>query len=183
MGRAPAGRGSTTAAGKPDLSPPDLHPEADPAVGWRYWQLSQADGLLHSVTHRTVAWRPGRVQRAVCLIGGHEAPGSGCACGIHAAPSLAALREDSLCLRPTEPLVVGEVALWGTVVADEHGLRAQFAAPRRLSLVVGPGDAEEEVAASLERLGAYRVEVGTVAPSEAVGDVAAAILAYQAMSR
>lgn len=145
--------------------------------------MQPATGLLHSVTHRTVAWRPGRVQRAVCLIGGHEAPAAGCACGIHAAPSLDALRQDSLCLRPSEQLVVGEVSLWGVVVADDHGLRAQYAAPRRLSLVVNPGDGEEVVSASLARLRAYGVEVATAAPADALGDVAAAILAYQAMSR
>lgn len=123
------------------------------------------------------------MQRAVCLAGGHEAPAPGCACGIHAAASLERLRDESLCLRPTEPLVVGEVSLWGAVVVDDHGLRAQYAVPRRLSLVVGGPDDEAEVAAALDRLGAYRVPVGAVAPEEAVGDVAAAILAHQAMSR
>ena len=122
------------------------------------------------------------MQRAVCLAGGHEAPAPGCACGIHAAASLERLRDESLCLRPTEALVVGEVSLWGAVVVDDHGLRAQYAVPRRLSLVVGAGD-EAAVAAALAQLGAYRVPVGAVAPEEAVGDVAAAILAHQAMSR
>lgn len=145
--------------------------------------MQPATGLLHSVTHRSVAWRPGRVQRAVCMIGGHEAPSPGCACGIHAAPTLDELREESLCLRPTEPLVVGQASLWGTVVADDHGLRAQYAAPRRLSLVVGPGDGDEAVSTALVQLGAYGVEVDTVALGDAVGEVAAAILTFQAMSR
>lgn len=182
MGRAPARRGSPT-AGNPELTPPDLRPQADPAVGWRYWQVQRATGLLHSVTHRSVAWRPGREQRAVCLVGGHDAPAAGCACGIHAAPSLEALREDSLCLRPTDPLVLGQVSLWGTVVADPSGLRAQYARPRRLSLVAGPGECDEAVATTLGQLAAYGVPVDTVPPDEALGEVAAAILAYQAMSR
>ena len=181
MGRAAAGGGSP-AAGPPELTTLEQHSPTDPATGWRYWQLQRATGLLHSVTHRSVVWRPGKVQRAVCMIGGHDAPAVGCACGIHAAPGLATLRDESLCLRPTEPLVVGEVALWGAVVADDHGLRAQYAAPRRLALVVGPVDAERAVAESLEQLRAYGVPVDTMAPAEAMGDVAAAILSYQAMS-
>ena len=118
----------------------------------------------------------------MCIIGGgHDAPAPGCACGIHAAPSLDALRAEGLCLKAAEPLVVGRVALWGTVVHDDHGLRAEWAYPTRLSLVVPPpGPADE---ASQAHLAAYGVPVDTVAPEEAVGEVAAAILTFQAMSR
>jgi hypothetical protein len=181
VGRA-ATEAGPRAAGTPDLTTLEQHSPTDPATGWRYWQLQRVSGELHSVTHRSVAWRPGKVQRAVCMIGGHDAPATGCACGIHAAPDLETLREESLCLRPTEPLVVGEVALWGAVVADEHGLRAQYAAPRRLALVVGPAEPEGAVAGFLAQLRAYGVPVETMAPAEAMGDVAAAILTYQAMS-
>lgn len=181
MGRA-AAAGRPRAAGTPELTTLEQRSPTDPATGWRYWQVRRATGLLHSVTHRSVAWRPGRAQRAVCMIGGHDAPAAGCACGIHAAPDLETLREESLCLRPTEPLVVGEVALWGAVVADEHGLRAEYAAPRRLALVVGPSGPEHAAAESLEQLRAYGVPVDAMAPADALGDVAAAILAHQAMS-
>ena len=181
MGRA-AAAGRPRAAGTPELTTLEQRSPTDPATGWRYWQVRRATGLLHSVTHRSVVWRPGRAQRAVCMIGGHDAPASGCACGIHAAPDLETLREESLCLRPTEALVVGEVALWGQVIDDEHGRRAEYAAPRHLALVVGPADAEDVVAEALDQLRAYGVPVGTMAPAEAMGDVAAAILTYQAMS-
>lgn len=169
------------ATGKPDLTTVEVRPEADPVAGWRYWQLQPVTGLLRSVTHRQVTWRPREPQRAVCLIGGHGAPAPGCACGIHAAPSLARLREEGLCLKPTEPLVMGEVALWGAVVTDEHGLRAEHAYPRRLSVVVPPSAVGDP--ASVAQLQHYGVPVGTVAPEEAVGEVAAAILTFQAMSR
>lgn len=149
-------------------------------AGWRYWQLQPSTGLLRSVTHRQVAWHPGQPMRAVCLSGGHDAPAPGCACGIHAAPTLAALRDESLCMRPAEALVAGEVALWGTVVADDHGLRAEYGYPRRLFLVTPAGGTAD--ADALGRLGAYGVAVGTMDAGEAVGDVAAAILAFQAMS-
>ena len=169
------------ASGQPDLTPIEQRPEADPVSGWRYWQLHPSTGLLRSVTHRMVAWHPHRPQHAVCLIGGHDAPAPGCACGIHAAPTLAALREEGLCLKPAEALVVGEVALWGAVVADEHGLRAEYAYPRALSLVVPPAAPPDTV--SQGALEAYGVAVDTVAPEDAVGEVAAAILTFQAMSR
>lgn len=169
------------AAGKPDLTSVEERPEADPVAGWRYWQLQPSTGMLRSVTHRIVKWEPGQALQAVCLIGGHAAPAAGCACGIHAAPSLALLRQEGLCLKPSEPLVVGEVSLWGRVVTDDHGIRAEHAYPRRLSLV-RPSDGGDD-SASIGHLAGYGVAVDTVAPEEALGEVAAAILTFQAMSR
>lgn len=119
--------------------------------------------------------------RAVCLIDGHDAPAPGCACGIHARPSLAELREEGLCLVPGEALVAGQVALWGTVVEDDHGLRAELAAPARLGLVTPAGQEPDQ--AARDHLAAYGVPVDILSPAEALGEVAAAILAHQAMSR
>lgn len=149
-------------------------------VGWRYWQL-RPNGLLRSVTHRLIDWRPGEPLHAVCLIGGHTAPAPGCACGIHAAPSLAVLRGQGLCMAPGEPLVVGEVALWGDVVTDDHGLRAEYGYPRRLSLVAPPEAPPDP--GSLIALSRYCSHADTVSPADAVGDIAAQILTFQAMSR
>ena len=174
------GRGAAE-AGKPDLTAAEHRPESDPVTGWRYWQLRPVTGLLHSVTHRLVDWKPGTAQHAVCLIGGHAAPAAGCACGIHAAPSLDALRQEGLCMKPAEPLVMGTVAMWGTVVTDDHGLRAEYARPTQLSLVVPPDMGDDP--SSQQQLAAYGVPVAVVAPEEAVGEIAAAILTFQAMSR
>lgn len=174
------GRG-TAEAGTPDLTTVEQRTESDPVTGWRYWQLRPLTGLLHSVTHRLVAWKPGEPQHAVCQIGGHAAPAAGCACGIHAAPSLEALRQEGLCMKPAEPLVMGTVALWGAVITDDHGLRAQHARPTELSLVVAPGTGDDP--SSRQQLAAYGVPVAVVAPEEAVGEIAAAILTFQAMSR
>ena len=157
------------------------HPPGEPALGWRYWQFAPGTGVLRSVTHRRVEWPPGRPLRAVCLIGGHEAPAPGCACGIHAHPDLATLREEGLCLAPGQALIAGRVRMWGTVVEDGHGLRAEHAYPDALFLV-SAGDDPATVAV-LARLEAFGVPVATLAPEEALGDVAAAILRHQAMSR
>ncbi|HEX2699445.1 MAG TPA: hypothetical protein VHM89_04475 [Acidimicrobiales bacterium] len=167
------------ARGTGHLTTTDRRPASDPATGWRYWQL-RPDGLLRSVTHRRVTWAPGRALVARCLIGGHDAPAPGCACGIHAEPSLDALRRQGLCMAPAEPLVVGQVSLWGDVVTDGHGLRAGLAYPASLALV---WTAREPDPDALAALAAYCGSVSTMAPGDALGDVAAAVLDFQAMSR
>ena len=83
-------------------------------------------------------------------------------------------------MAPAEPLVVGQVSLWGVVVTDDHGLRASLAYPCSLALVAAEGHPDAD---SLTALARYCAVAGTMAPAEAVGDVAASILAFQAMSR
>lgn len=165
--------------GNTDLTTTEQHAATDPVVGWWYWQL-RPNGLLRSVTHRRIDWHPGQPLRATCLIGGHDAPAPGCACGIHAEPSLDALREQGLCMAPDEPLVVGQVALWGAVVTDDHGLRAELAYPHRLSLVTSDAAADSTSLAALSR---YCGPADATPPADALGDVAAAILTFQSMSR
>ncbi len=152
----------------------------DPLVGWRYWLL-QPTLHLGSVSHRRIEWQPGEPLRAVCLTGGHAAPSLGCACGIHASADRAALLGHGLCLAPGVPMVLGRVGLWGAVVRDEHGWRGELAYPVELSLVVGT-EVPGATSALLARLGDYGVPVDTVTAAEAVGEVSAAILAFQAMS-
>jgi len=132
------------------------------------------------VTHRQVVWRPDEPQVARCLIGGHRAPAPGCACGIHAEPSLETLRQQGLCMAPAEPLVMGQVALWGDVVTDDHGLRAGLGYPSALSLVTADARPDPVAVAALST---YCGDVGTATPGEALGEIAASILAFQAMSR
>ena len=167
--------------GPPQLSPVADVPAGRPVLGWRYWQVQAGAGVMRSVTHKRIQWRPGTPQRAVCLIGGHAAPAAGCACGVHATPDLDRLRSECLCLAPTDPLVVGEVALWGTVVDDDHGLRGEFAYPHRLRLVVPAGAAADPGA--LRCLASFGVPADTVGLEEAVGEAAAAVMAFQLMSR
>ena len=172
----PPGRGSPQ-----QLTSVEHRAPEDPVLGWRYWQLKPAGAALRSVTHRRIEWRPQAALRAVCLIGGHDAPAPGCACGVHAAPELAELRAGGLCVASGEPLVVGQVRLWGAVVTDAHGLRGELAYPARLWLVTPAGDPAGP--ATLERLGAFGVPVDAMAPEDAVGEITAAILHHQAISR
>ncbi len=136
--------------------------------------------MLRSLTHKGVNWRPGRSLRAVCPGSGHAAPDEGCGCGIYGSETLDALRAHPLCLAPGA-LVVGRVALWGKVVADAHGYRGEYAYPLELSLV-GESVDEGSRPRVLEGLAAYGVAVDTTSLEQAVGDVSATILAFQAMS-
>ncbi len=115
------------------------------------------------------------------MTGGHRAPAEDCGCGIHAAPDLGSLRAHGLCISPGG-LVVGEVNLWGVVVSgDDGGHRGEYAAPRTLSLVEETVS-DESRPLVLDTLAAYEVEVSTTRLHAAVGELAAAVLANQAMS-
>jgi hypothetical protein len=157
----------------------ELRDRAGAVTGWRYWQLSPT-GLLSSVTQRRIDWHPGGALRAGCLGGGHRAPDVGCDCGIYGSRDLETLRQHGLCLAP-EALVVGTVELWGKVIAEEFGHRAEYAYPSRL-LLVPELVLDEEVPAALESLGAYGVPTGTIPLDEAVAGISATTLAFQAMA-
>lgn len=152
----------------------------DPLIAWRYWQLTPRR-LLRSLSLRRFTWSPRRALRASCVAGGHPPPAVDCRCGLYGAPDLAQLRARDLCAS-ADPLVVGEVALWGVIVDDHEGYRGEYAYPGSLWLVeetVAAHERDEVVAA----LGAYGVAVGTAALATAVSDVSAALIANQAMSR
>ncbi len=150
----------------------------DAVVGWRYWQVRA--GRLRSVTQRHIEWKPGQVLSARCDGAGHRAPDSGCECGIYGSRDLENLREHGLCL-PAGAVAVGRVALWGRVVDDASGWRAEFGWPLALA-VVPELAAGSELDATIAALGDYGVPVDTMALADAVAGVSAAILVNQAMA-
>ncbi len=154
---------------------------ADPVVGWRYWQLSPDGARLRSVSQRRFEWAPDRPLRAACVAGGHGAPDAECNCGIYGARDIVTLREHGLCLTP-DVLVVGQVSLWGRIIVHEHAYRAEYAHPKTLSLVRETVD-EAPLRRIHERLAAYGVPVDTTTLEGTVGEISAATLAFQAMSR
>ena len=79
-----------------------------------------------AVSRKHVEWIPGVVVHAGCVPGGHPAPEPSCNCGISGAHDLNTLRNWGLCVAPG-PLVVGEVELWGRLVPDLYGWRAEYA--------------------------------------------------------
>jgi hypothetical protein len=147
---------------------------------WRYWQMSPRR-RLRSVAQRHVEWLPARTMNAVCLGGGHPAPDPGCWCGFSGARDLATLKEHGLCVQPG-PVVVGEVFLWGRVLDEPYGYRAQHARPAALALVEGTAGGPAEQAAVLAVLQAYEVDVTVVPLDYALAGTTAAMLSFQLMS-
>ena len=106
----------------------------EPLIAWRAWALTgRRDGthlLLRPVAGRSRPWRPREVAEATCKGGRfHRSPDLACTCGLHGTDALDMLR------RARCPAVVGRVAMWGRVVEHEHGFRAEFAYPQRLTLI------------------------------------------------
>ena len=162
------------------MSNPSARPAGDAQVAWRYWCLQSAPYRLHAISQPRVVWLPRTPLRAICLADSHPAPDPGCACGVYGSRDLASLQSHALCLRPG-PLVVGEVGLWGPIVADGDGFRAAWGYPRRMWLV-DDTVAEPRRAAALAELADYGVAVGTIPMAEAVGQASATIMEFLAMS-
>ncbi len=109
----------------------------EPLLGWRLWHVR--DGRLLSWV-KPDQWPGGARFEARCrrLRGCGEAPRAGHSCGIYAA------RTRELALQLLEelpsiagPVAVGRVSLWGRVIENVDGWRAQYAYPYDLELVAG----------------------------------------------
>lgn len=155
-------------------------PSDAPVRAWRYWQVSPRR-RLRSVAQRHVEWPPGRQLNAVCVGGGHPAPDPGCWCGVSGARDLDALRQHGLCVLPG-PLIVGEVDLWGRILEESYGYRAEHARPATIGLVAETVEDEDEREHLLTALAEYGVPVTTVPLDEAVAGTTATMLAFQIMS-
>lgn len=151
-----------------------------PVRAWRYWQVSPRR-WLRSVAQKHVEWPPDRPLHAVCLGGGHPAPAAPCSCGISGAYDLATLQHHGLCVAPGG-LVVGEVDLWGRIVAEPYGYRGEYGRPASIGLVRETVEDDSDRQRVVAALGAYGVPVSTVGLDEAVAGVTAATLAFQVMS-
>lgn len=109
--------------------------------GWRAWYLGRDDTLRSVLARlRNVRWRPGEPVSADCDEEyeheheyEHAAPGIDCNCGLHAGRSAEQALRFGAFDDPLERIVVGEVALWGTIVEHDRGWRAQKAYPLTLS--------------------------------------------------
>ena len=141
---------------------------ADAILGWRLWSLVPQgyDWRLRSVVVSNV-WRPGAELVATCNQDphrvAHHSPHLQCTCGIYATDDPESVRE--YVGMGLFPRVLGQVALWGTVVECEHGWRAQRAYPSRLYVPVcsqrwPPSSASEQLARSLAM--AYGVPVDLI---------------------
>ena len=142
-------------------------------VGWRVWNVVQADGELRlsSLVYHQI-WPPGRKVGACCRrtlaalpwsrLPLHEAPGYDCCCGIYAvgSPELAAryLRTEVDNAPRAVQRVFGAVSLWGRVVESDRGWRAAYGYPHR---IVVPSRRLDRLAGAA--LWPYRLTPGVVA--------------------
>ena len=97
------------------------------------------------------------------------------------ARNLDALRDHGLCVL-VGPLIVGQVDLWGRVLEESYGWRAQFARPAAIGLVA---ETVEDVALRrllTDDLAAYGVPVTLVPLDEAVAGTTKTMLEFQVMS-
>jgi hypothetical protein len=129
-------------------SAPDVAGTVD---AWRVWRVvARGERYLLGSMIKPTIWPPLEPLRAECLCPRpplawlrrqprHPAPAEACECGIYAAdldqigPYLNGSSTDFAVAR-----VLGRVALWGTVVECERGLRATYAYPQRIFV---PADA------------------------------------------
>ena len=129
-----------------------------PILGWRAWKVVEENGepLLSSVVFPRF-WRPGEETRAECQPGTHTAPQRHCVCGLyagataqHAEPYLDGYNH----LIGTSPVVLGRVAVWGTVIECSDGWRASHAYPHDLFVPVrGVSRKPDELGLALARYG------------------------------
>ena len=131
---------------------------AEPILAWRLWHVVSRRGEPHLASWtRSAVWQPAERMEARCrlslggLLGCSEAPRRGHSCGIYG------LRTRELAERllseigrigagsGRRPVALGRVSLWGRVVENVSGFRAQFAYPYDLVLLGG----DERLAAEL----------------------------------
>jgi hypothetical protein len=160
----------------------------EPFVAWRVWKVVRSDSAytLGSVIQPTL-WRAGEPFAAECrrgrhrltrLIGKdwHQAPEEDCVCGIYAGrlEGLGTYLAEAVCRGVAR--VLGQVALWGTVVECERGFRASRAYPVRIYVPADTGATGsvdwEDVSFDLARYG-VPVELLASSASEAPDVLAA----------
>lgn len=144
-----------------------------PEIGWRVWR-PWIDGTITGPCElKGNGWRPQREAVASCNYDKtHTQPQQSCSCGLHAAKTLELLEANFLLQIMAGYGVVGEVALWGTVIEGEWGYRAEFAYPASFyvpdELLVNSGletpgyISHSAIATSLREFGVPVVRVPTI---------------------
>lgn len=118
-----------------------LHPKPEPLedagistgeiIGYRAWRVHENTGLLQSMAVDTV-WAPGEPME------GDPDSYSGNSCGVHAFKSASQVFTEYLArLWTTDPIAVGTVALWGSVIEHEFGYRAEFGRVNSIDNIYG----------------------------------------------
>jgi hypothetical protein len=135
----------------------------DALTGWRLWSVvREGDAYRLRSPFRNDVWPTGEPLVAECtgsdLVYGargrrHEAPSPECRCGVYGG-SYSGLRAflNATFMPPAEAAVLGRTSLWGAVIDERSGVRAQYAYPERLVVPTLLRDAAE-IARDLEDYG------------------------------
>jgi hypothetical protein len=138
----------------------------EPILGWRVWHVEPGAACLRSWA-QTADWPAGEKLEAGCRsrlglrwrLKSHGAPDKEHECGIYACRERAEAEQlirdlDEIApLADRFPTAIGRVSLWGRVIENTGGWRAEFAYPYDLELYGG----DEQLAAALRRR--YAVDV------------------------
>ena len=140
----------------------------EPILGWRVWHVDPAAPCLRSWA-QTADWPAGERMEAGCRsrlgLGWrereHGAPNREHDCGIYACRERADAEKliEELDGRGRLPTALGRVSLWGRVIENTGGWRAQFAYPYDLELIGG----DDGLASRLRRR--YGVDVAVAVPA------------------
>jgi hypothetical protein len=120
-----------------DFRAPDLIGTVE---GWRAWRIAAKPPLYGTCPKLMSAayayfWAPRVKSRAECSKGFDHVPGEDCMCGFYAASTLDHLREmgySNYNENSDAVTVVGQLAMWGKVIAGTQGWRSEFAYPVRM---------------------------------------------------
>jgi hypothetical protein len=114
----------------------------EPIRAWRVWRLRgsgpfDAEPVLESCIYGDV-WPARQAFSAACF--DHPLPARDCGCGIYAVTTRPAALALALWARSAlpNPIVYGQVHLWGRVLVHSAGYRAERAYPYELALLDDP---------------------------------------------
>jgi hypothetical protein len=110
-----------------------------PIAGWRAWRIDTDTPTPNLVSLMSPTIWPARQPLLATCNRGHKPPSAGCRCGIYAVASLDQLLQLGYGHPPRsteqDPIAVGQVWLWGTVVIATRGYRGERGYPKKFTLL------------------------------------------------
>lgn len=129
----------------------------DPVIGWRVWHVAPGpEGPRLLSWSRPSSWPAGERMQAACrtAFGRHQPPRRGHRCGVYALrrrDDAEGLLRDLFRLAPPgsgrRATAIGRVSLWGRLIENVDGWRAEYAYPYDVTLFGATEELSRELAA------------------------------------